>query len=114
MFSQSLNRTQALTISLAAPLVRQLRVSQASRGTASTPSTARTSQRPTVSPIQASSTSGAMSASKVDPRSKHFWESKDMPSQDGKVFIVTGMQLTEFPHSLPLLSISELPWVVGA
>ena len=27
---------------------------------------------------------------KVDPRSKHFWESKDMPSQDGKVFIVTG------------------------
>jgi NAD(P)-dependent dehydrogenase (short-subunit alcohol dehydrogenase family) len=26
----------------------------------------------------------------TDPRSKHFWESKDMPAQDGKVFIVTG------------------------
>ncbi|BDA51111.1 Retinol dehydrogenase 12 [Coccomyxa sp. Obi] len=26
----------------------------------------------------------------VDPRSKHFWTTKDMPPQDGKVVIVTG------------------------
>jgi NADPH:quinone reductase-like Zn-dependent oxidoreductase len=25
-----------------------------------------------------------------DPRSKHFWTTKDMPDQDGKVVIVTG------------------------
>lgn len=26
----------------------------------------------------------------VDPRSKHFWTTRDMPPQDGKVVIVTG------------------------
>lgn len=39
-------------------------------------------------PMSKTNTNGSNGS--VDPRSKHFWTTRDMPPQDGKVVIVTG------------------------
>ena len=48
----------------------------------------RQQQQKPMSKTQTNKSDGSVGS--VDPRSKHFWTTRDMPPQDGKVVIVTG------------------------